>query len=246
MVNRTTKYGLLSVGLLSVLIVGIALFGNLTQHLQNNSPEENLQQSALPVSSDHLTQDAQGNSTEVDSPQILISSSASLAYLNFTELNQRSESIVIGTVKEILPAKWNTPDGKRRGDTIENLGEYDAMYTDVIISVDKYLKNPLEQKEIRVRIQGGEDEVVKMAFDSEPSFKEGEKVLLYVSKDVSTRFKDFGPEHYLVIGASLGKFTITDDGLAVREYEYVDQKELLDAIEKGYEPEIKSFEEVKE
>jgi hypothetical protein len=246
MVNRTTKYGLLSVGLLSVLIVGIVLFGNLTQHLQNNSPEENLQQSALPVSSDHLTQDAQGNSTEVDSPQILISSSGSLAYLNFTELNQRSESIVIGTVKEILPAKWNTHDGKRRGDTIENLGEYDAMYTDVIISVDQYLKNPLEQKEIRVRIQGGEDEVVKMAFDSEPSFKEGEKVLLYVSKDVSTRFKDFGPKHYLVIGASLGKFTLTDDGLAVREYEYVDQKELLDAIEKGYEPEIKSFKEVKE
>lgn len=246
MVNRTTKYGLLSIGLLSVLIVGIVLSGYSTQHLQNGSSEKNVQQVSVQVSDDNLEQHVEGNTEEVTSPRIIIPISGTLAYLNFTELNQRSESIVIGTVKEILPSKWNTPDGKRRGDTIENLGEYDAMYTDVIISVDKYLKNPLEQKEIRVRIQGGEDEVVKMVSDSEPSFKEGEKVLLYVSKDVSTIFKDFSPEHYLVIGSSLGKFTLTDDGMAVREYEYVDQTELLDAIEKGYEPEIKSFEEVKE
>ncbi|OPY21020.1 MAG: hypothetical protein A4E24_00847 [Methanomethylovorans sp. PtaU1.Bin093] len=244
MINRTIKYGLLIVGLLSILVLSIILSNYSAMDTQKNTTDEYFQEVSSPLSSNEALYVQDNTAESVNKTTISIS--ASLAYLNFTELNQRSESIVIGTVKEILPAKWNTPDGKRRGDTIENLGEYDAMYTDVIISVDQYLKNPLEQKEIRVRIQGGEDEVVKMAFGSEPSFKEGEKVLLYVSKDVSTMFKDFGPEHYLVIGASLGKFTLTDDGLAVREYEYVDQKELLDAIEKGYEPEIKSFEEVKE
>jgi len=246
MVNRTTKYGLLSIGLLSVLIVGIVLSGYPTQHLQNGSSEKNVQQVSVQVSDDNLAQHVEGNTEEVTSPRIIIPISGTLAYLNFTELNQRSESIVIGTVKEILPSKWNTPDGKRQNDSIDNIGGNATMYTDIIITVDKYLKNPLNQKEVRVRIEGGEDEVVGIAVDYEPSFKEGEKVLLYLREDTYPLFNKIGPKHYLVSGYYLGKFTLTDDGMAVREYEYVDQKELLDAIEKGYEPEIKSFEEVHE
>jgi hypothetical protein len=246
MVNRTTKYGLLSVGLLSVLIVGIVLSGYPTQHLQNGSLEKNVQQVSVQVSDDNLTQHVEGNTEEVHSPKIIIPISGTLAYLNFTELNQRSELIVVGTVKKILPSKWNTPDGKRENDSIDNIGENATMYTDIIITADRYLKNPLNQKEVRVRIEGGEDEVVGMVVDYEPSFKEGEKVLLYLREDTYPLFKEIGPKHYLVSGYNLGKFTLTDDGLAVRLDEQVNQTELLDSIEKGYEPSIKSIEEVKE
>lgn len=205
-----------------------------------------MQQASIQVSDDNLTQHVEGNIEEVHSPRIIIPISGTLAYLNFTELNQRSELIVVGTVKNILPSKWNTPDGKRQNDSIDNIGGNATMYTDIIITVDKYLKNPLNQKEVRVRIEGGEDEVVGIVVDYEPSFKKDEKVLLYLREDTYPLFKKIGPKHYLVSGYYLGKFTLTDDGLAVRLDEQVNQTELLDSIEKGYEPSIKSIEEVKE
>lgn len=243
MIDRTKKYGLL-VGLLSIIALCIFLSNYSASYVQNSTTVQNSQQSSTPVMS--IASYAYDNTTTSSPAKIIISGSATLPDLNFTQLNQGSKLIVIGTVKEILPAKWNTPDGKRRGDTIETLGSDDTMYTDIIVSVDKYLKSPLDQKEVRVRIQGGEDEVAAVVVDTEPSFKESEKVLLYLREDTSPLFKNYGPENYLVSGHYLGKFTLTDDGLAVRPYEYLDQKELLDAIERGYEPEIKSFEEARE
>lgn len=184
------------------------------------------------------------NDTEIQSPKTVISISGLLPYLYFTQLNEQSELIVTGTVEEILPAKWNTPDGRRRSDTIADIAENDTMYTDIIIKVDQYLKGSLDDQEIRVRTIGGEDDIVVIVFEDEPSFKENERVLLYLRNDTYPIFKDIGPEHYVITGDMLGKFTLTEDGMAVRPYEYVNQTELLDSIEKGYEPVIKTEEEM--
>lgn len=184
------------------------------------------------------------NAEEIQSAKAVISISGLLEYLNFTQLSERSELIVTGTVEEVLPAKWNTPDGRRRGDTIYDIAENDTMYTDIIIKVDQYLKGSLDDQDIRVRTLGGEDDIVAIVFEDEPFFKENERVLLYLRNNTYPAFTDIGPEHYVITGVMLGKFTLTDDGMAVRPYEYVNQTELLDSIEKGYEPVVKTEEDM--
>jgi len=242
-INKNTKYGLLIVGLFSVFVLGIILSNFSVISTENNTVKNDLHQLDNSFSSEPLNSQ---ESDLVSSNKSTISISGSLIYLNFSQLNEQSKIIVIGTVKDILPSKWNTADGKRRSDVIDKLSENDTIYTDIIVSVNKYLKNPLNQTEVLVRVQGGEDDIVKVNVDYEPTFKAGEKVLLYLQEDTYPLIKNIGPDHYVVTGYSLGKFSLTDNGMAIRPYEFVDQKELLDSIEKGYEPTLKSTEEVKE
>ncbi|WP_244603649.1 hypothetical protein [Methanococcoides sp. AM1] len=159
-----------------------------------------------------------------------MSISAELEYVSPEEMSDRSDVILIGTVKEILPSKWNTEDGERPPDDISELGWHDVLYTDVVITVDEYLKNPLVDKEIIVRTQGGEDDIVVIDVEDEPSFKPEEKVFLYLKNDTWVDTMDHGPEHFMVTGVSQGKFTLTDDGKATSFGEPLTLDELLDTI----------------
>jgi hypothetical protein len=156
-------------------------------------------------------------------------SSASLVPLNSEELSNNSYTILIGTVKEIKPSKWNSVDGKRPNG-IDSFSLEHLIYTDIIISVDKYLKNPLPSKEVTVRIDGGT--VGNDTYEAmyEPGFKANEKVLLYLMEDVTNRTKDISPEHFKVTGYMQGKFTLTDNGKAIRPGENFSQNELLSKI----------------
>lgn len=156
-------------------------------------------------------------------------SSASLVSLNSEELSNNSYTILIGTVKEIKPSKWNSVDGKKPNG-IDSFSLEHLIYTDIIISVDKYLKNPLPSKEVTVRVDGGT--VGNDTYEAmyEPSFKANEKVLLYLVEDVTNRTKDISPEHFKVTGYMQGKFTLTDNGKAIRPGENFSQNELLSKI----------------
>ncbi|WP_244603371.1 hypothetical protein [Methanococcoides sp. NM1] len=165
-----------------------------------------------------------------NSGKVTIGISSCLEYLSHEDLSDRSDVILIGTVKEILPCKWNTVDGERPTDDIYDLGWNVLIYTDVVVSVDQYLKNPLSEKEVIVRTQGGDDGYVIMDVEDEPSFASGEKVLLYLTNDTYPPTKDFGPEHFVVTGVSQGKFTLTDDGRATQIGESLTLDELLETI----------------
>lgn len=145
------------------------------------------------------------------------------------DLNNYSNTIVIGTVKEILPPKWNTLDGKRPSEANVKVDQSSFIYTDTVVSVDKYLKKPSESKEskeIIVRTVGGTIGADRVISEDEPSFKTGEKVLLYLTKDTI----NVDSEHYLVTGSDQGKFKLTSDGKAVRPDETISQDELLRTI----------------
>ncbi len=131
------------------------------------------------------------------------------------ELRDYSDTIVIGTVKKILPSRWNTKDGKQPDKPITELNSSDIIYTDIVIGVDEYLKNPLSSKEVIVRVVGGMIGNVNVTTDAEPSFNNSEKVLLYLSKEDSPNTKDIGPEHFIVTDFHRGKYTLTDDGRAI-------------------------------
>lgn len=151
-----------------------------------------------------------------------------LASMSPEDLTIRSDVILTGTVKEILPAKWNIPDG---WDNTSVRGSEKAMYTDVVINVDQYLKNPLSSDEVVVRIRGGTAGNIIMSTDFEPDFTQNESVLLYLKEDSFRLTKDIAPEHFTATGYLQGKFTLTEEGNAVGWRETVSLDELLDTIE---------------
>jgi hypothetical protein len=151
--------------------------------------------------------------------------------LNNSYLVQKSDVIVIGEVREILPSKWTTEDGKKP------INFYDeCIYTDVIIEVDEYLKNPQPTEEITVRTMEGQVGNDRIMSDGQAEFEPAEKVLLFLTtKDSYT--KDIGGEHFMVTGMIYGKFTI-EDGQAIRpevieRYRTIPLQELLETIEKS-------------
>lgn len=132
------KFGIVLFGFLSLLTLNalaISDSSNDSTKLTNNSSEGNIK----------LVNNKQPLYTEI---------SGSLVGFNHTELSNRSDTIVIGTVKEILPSKWNTVDGKKSSPDIK-FSLDNTIYTDIIINVDEYVKNPLSSKEVRVRVEGG-------------------------------------------------------------------------------------------
>lgn len=161
---------------------------------------------------------------------ITIEVSGCLPYMSHEDLSNESDVILMGNIKEILPSKWNTPDGERPTDVIEDLDQNDLIYTDIVVNVDQYLKNPFSEKEVIVRTIGGNDGYICMSVNYEPSFKMDEKVLLYLREDTYAATRDVGFEHFVVTGGMQGKFTLNDDGKAVGWSETISLNELLETI----------------
>lgn len=201
-INNRTKYGIAILAIFSFISLGAFLSGDVTQfELSDN--------------------DAKPVTIEVSGLQEELSSK---------EIGERSSVILIGTVKEIMLSKWNTPDGARPGESIDDFKSSDEIYTDVVVEVDEYLKNPMSSKEVIVRTLGGTVGEDTMIVDDVASFQPGEKVLLYLSEDTYPYTKDVGPEHFIVTGC--GKYTLTDEGEAIGTYETVKLEDLLSTIEK--------------
>jgi len=81
-----------------------------------------------------------------------------------------------------------------------------------------------------VRLDGGTVGNDTLETDYEPALKPGEKVLLFLTKDVVIGTSNIEPKHLRVTGCMLGKFTLTDDGKAARPDKTVSQDELLSKI----------------
>lgn len=151
--------------------------------------------------------------------------------LNISYLAEGSDVIVMGEVKEILPSRWTTADGKR-----PILLDREKIYTDVIIRVDDYLKNPQPTKEITVRTLGGtvgEDRMINL---DEAEFEPNEKVLLLLTTE-DPFSKDIGGQHYRVIGWMHGKFKITNNHAIrpklLKEHQDLPLQEVLKKIQES-------------
>jgi len=130
--------------------------------------------------------------------------------LNISYLAEKSDAILIGKVSEVLPSKWDTPDGKRPRILADEI-----IYTDAVIEVERYLKNPQFKSKIVVRTLGGTIGRDSMEVENEANFKAGETVFVFLTKEDPFTLK-IQPEHYRVVGEMYGKFRI-EDGQAVRE-----------------------------
>jgi len=151
--------------------------------------------------------------------------------LNISSLAKSSDVIVIGEVKEILTSRWTTKDGKRPVKIDD-----ERIYTDVIIKVEEYLKNPQPTKEITVRTLGGKVGKDSMIVEDEAEFEPNEKVLLFLTtEDPFT--KNIGRQHFRVTGWMHGKFKIVNDQ-AIRpklpkEHQSIPLQKLLTVIQES-------------
>jgi len=120
----------------------------------------------------------------------LVPSSADIVPLSIEEMTEAADVILIGTVEEILhyeASPYTIPKMNRQ----------------VTVSVERYLKNPLETKTVTVVD-------LEMWALLAPEFQESERVLLFLRDDPT--FLDDNPQgFYQVVGLSQGKYTVSSD-----------------------------------
>lgn len=182
--------------------------------------------------------------TNKEEPTFAVSSASwTTAVFNNSHLANRSDSIIIGHVIEVLPSRWNTPDGKKpiSNDKMSATKEEfykqrkaKNIYTDVIIKVDRIIKDNSTPAMITVRTIGGEVGEYGMDVEDEARFKVGENVLLFLTKEDFDTDNSAGL-HYRVYDMMYGKFSITEDNQAVRpdvpiEHQKISLETLLNSI----------------
>ncbi len=125
-----------------------------------------------------------------------------IASKNENELILDSDLIVKGQVKEIMKSRWSN-EGLVRGADIRNI-----LQTDIVVLVDEVIEGSLNQKEVRVRINKGEDAKTIVHSDGYPDFVIGEKVLLFLARDDSD--VKTNEDYYVLTGLRQGKYTLKD------------------------------------
>ncbi len=123
----------------------------------------------------------------------IVPSSAFYVPLSIEEMTEAADVILMGTVEEVL----HLPAPK--------------MYRQVTVSVERYLKNPLETETVTVVARGVSLGNTTLWVEEEPEFQESERVLLFLRDDPSFLF-DNPQGFYHVVGLLQGKFTVGSDG----------------------------------
>jgi len=116
--------------------------------------------------------------------------------VNFDELYERADVVLMGTVGEIRV--YPEPG--------------DMVYRVVTMEVEKYFKSPLNQSKFYIRIEGGMIGGSGVWVEDQPEFKVGEKALVFLEE--SDRAME-GLKIYFVSYGYQGKFTVKD-GVAKR------------------------------
>lgn len=126
---------------------------------------------------------------------------------NYTleELASGTKYAIIGTVKQITPVIIEKNSGEH--------GNYKTVFSDIKIQVEQDLNGLYTEKEISVRIQGGQVGNLKTIAELNPTFKVNERALFFVAdKEPDSIWGD----NYYVAGLHLGKYNL-NDGEANRE-----------------------------
>lgn len=129
--------------------------------------------------------------------QLVPCSADILSSSSIEEMTEAADIILIGTVEEVLhfaASPYTIP----------------KMHRQVTVSVERYLKNPLETKIVTVVALGATLGNLTLRVGDQPEFQESKRVLLFLRDDPS--FLDENPQgFYQVVGSVQGKFTVGSD-----------------------------------
>ena len=131
----------------------------------------------------------------------------------------------VGTVKQILSARWNTPDGKRPENPFASRGEF-TIYRPVVVSVEQVIRGEALQADVTLYAIGGVvgSDAVEYISDALYTFTEGQKVVLLINSSWPTGTP------YLAI---IDKYQIGVDGVADNSYERIPLSSLIDIVRKA-------------
>jgi hypothetical protein len=144
--------------------------------------------------------------TPVPGGKGIMGASGSFPAMTLEELIKHSDTIVIGKVADILPAK----KGKDPRGIIPEI-----IYQDVIVQAERYLYGEPESEFVAIRVLGGKVGDTYFISDVDPEFTVGEEVLLFLYHP-QTRFIQNVPEGidsrsiYKVTASIPGKYEFRD------------------------------------
>lgn len=146
--------------------------------------------------------------------------------MDLPTLTKESDVIVLGTVEKVLPAmekEIKIVVGEEAAEEARRRGEEDftivedkkaaeeikkegkllrRVYTDKVVKVDEYIRNPQTQKEIIVREEGGKIGNKTWLIAGQTPLKVGDRVILFLSKTSGA---------YSIIGGPQGKYYVQGD-----------------------------------
>lgn len=127
---------------------------------------------------------------------VVVQGSASLPELKKEEIIQQSDTIVIARVESQTSFKAQSEIRENKEDVITN----------VSLSVEKYLRNYYNDsfQEIIVQTLGGTVENLNMNIEGTPTFKDGERIIIFLKKKDNNVFT--------VYGWAQGKYSIDSNG----------------------------------
>lgn len=129
--------------------------------------------------------------------QVMATCSAWPVIMSIDEMAERADVILIGRVESIT----HSPEDP------ENIPMTNRK---VVVSVERYLKNPLNSTEVSVLVRGANMGNYTVWVEDQPEFEESERVLLFLSDDPSHLHEN--PHGYFeTVGLFQGKFTIEGD-----------------------------------
>lgn len=133
-------------------------------------------------------------------------------------LAKETQYAIIGKVTEITPVIVER-DGMK------------TVFSDVTLKVEKDLNGNYEEKEITVRIQGGEKDGLKTVSDIDASFERNERVLIFVpQKEPESIWGD----NYYVAGMYQGKFNLSNGKAYGHEHtDGLEETEFISKIQKS-------------
>jgi len=127
----------------------------------------------------------------------MVPCSADIIFLSVEEMTEAADVILMGTVEEVLHCAASPYTVPR-------------MHREVTVSVERYLKNPLEAETVTVVALGATVGSTTLWVENQPEFEESERVLLFLWDD--PEFLDDSPQgFYQVVGICQGKFTVGSD-----------------------------------
>ena len=129
--------------------------------------------------------------------QVMATCSAFPVIMSIDELAERADVILIGRVESIIHSPEDPeiiPMTNRK----------------VVVSVERYLKKPLNSTEVSVLVRGANMGNYTVWVEDQPGFEESEQVLLFLRDDPSHLHEN--PHGYFeTVGLFQGKFTIEGD-----------------------------------
>jgi hypothetical protein len=116
-------------------------------------------------------------------------------------LTERSTAVVLATVVS-QESRWNDDHAK--------------VYTFTVLDVRDDYKGKIRGKKVTVKQLGGTVDGIVCRVPGQPAFRKGEKVLLFLEPMEKER------DRFRVVGMAQGKYSVREDGTAVRDLKELD------------------------